>query len=108
MSNDHNPPAFPLPEYQQYMRSDNAEGMTLRDYFAAKALAAMIAANESGPGDFRLNDGSHDKPRIYRFTEMAYAIADAMLETRTTQKGTCTDFDDDGPTYMDKVTGNTY
>jgi hypothetical protein len=43
--------------------------MTLRDYFAAKAMQALIAA---AAGDLPHHRGAYD----------AYAYADAMLEAR--------------------------
>lgn len=59
-------PAFPLGNTPEEWMN----GMTLRDYFAAKAMQGLIA----GGGDFE------------RFSDLAsdsYAIADAMLEART-------------------------
>lgn len=46
-------------------------GMTLRDYFAAKAMAALVASNDEGAGD-----------RITDIPGYAYEIADAMLAAR--------------------------
>lgn len=46
-------------------------GMTLRDYFAAQALAALIASNDEGAGD-----------RIEDIPTYAYQIAEAMLKAR--------------------------
>ena len=43
------------------------EGMTLRDYFAAKALANKYTQNENMPD---------------KVAEWAYAVADAMLKAR--------------------------
>lgn len=51
-------------------------GMTLRDYFAAKALQGLLAcatADESGPED--LNWTRY-------LSELAYEYADAMLRAR--------------------------
>jgi len=60
-----NPPAFP-----QYITSNNGAyvygGMTLRDYFAAKAMQALID-----------NDGLFSE-----IPTQAYALADAMLAAR--------------------------
>ena len=66
-----NPPAFP-----QYIISNNGAsvayvayvdgGMTLRDYFAAKAMQALID-----------NDGLFSE-----IPTQAYALADAMLKAR--------------------------
>ena len=64
-------PAFPL------MRSINgSDGMTLRDYFAAKALTTMFypAIMESIRTDVDL-----DCDRVAGF---AYTMADAMLKAR--------------------------
>ena len=47
------------------------EGMTLRDYFAAKAMQGLIASNDEGAGD-----------RIDDIPGYAYLIADAMLKAR--------------------------
>ncbi len=70
-----NEPAFPVQDASKWQ----AHGMTLRDYFAAKAMAAMIAQypcqaidNEDG-GRLIDNDA---------LTGDAYDIADAMLDAR--------------------------
>jgi hypothetical protein len=55
-------PAFPIVVGDQM-----TQGMTLRDYFAAKALAAPYAHHESNP-DIA--------------AEWAYQLADAMLKAR--------------------------
>ena len=63
-------PAFPL-TYQGDTRSD-CYGLTLRDYFAAKVIPAMVAHYS-------------DRRMTLCHNEMAkeaYAIADAMLEAR--------------------------
>lgn len=65
-----NPPAFPRPfsGSTQYAQ----EGMTLLDYFAAKAMQAYL--------------NGHDRDS-FTFTEWAltsYAMADAMLKARET------------------------
>jgi hypothetical protein len=60
-------PAFPL----QSIGPDFApgySGMTLRDYFAAKAMQALISADQMTPHDYLAND--------------AYGYADAMLKAR--------------------------
>ena len=54
-----NPPAFPIPFETRH------DGMTLRDYFAAKAMQEFI-------GVLNLTDG----------TRKAYEWADAMLKAR--------------------------
>jgi hypothetical protein len=68
MSADNSGPAFPVP-------AGNGEavapydGMTLRDYFAAKALAGMASAY-------------HEHWTVERAAEAAYELADAMLKER--------------------------
>lgn len=66
-------PAFPnVPSDPQYQSWD--EGMTLRDYFAGKALNGYLASWEgTNAPDFFTPD--HVAP-------LAYAYADAMLEAR--------------------------
>ena len=56
-------PAFPSPY-------DDDEGMTLRDYFAAKAMHGMISAN------IDVNGAREDLARE------AYKKADAMIKAR--------------------------
>ena len=46
-------------------------GMSLRDYFAAKAMQGLIASNDGGAGD-----------RIEEIPIYAYQIADAMISAR--------------------------
>jgi hypothetical protein len=59
-------PAFPTPRYE---RNDMYSlGMTLRDYFAAKAMQGFISRG----GDY---NAEFDADR-------AYAFADAMLQAR--------------------------
>lgn len=62
-------PAFPT---QPNVRPEwgKCTGMTLRDYFAAKAMQGICA---SGPGSHMTND---------RISAEAYEIADCMLKAR--------------------------
>lgn len=53
-------------------------GMTLRDYFAAKAMASMIAGASSG----KVFGGDYQAVTIERNMRAAYLIADAMLRAR--------------------------
>lgn len=48
--------------------------MTLRDYFAAKALNGLMGRNWDGTGS--------DDEIIATWARSAYAVADAMLEAR--------------------------
>ena len=61
-----NPPAFPNSYYS------NVYGMTLRDYFAAKAMAAILVA------DVDL-DWADD---VNTLASASYGYADAMLRVR--------------------------
>lgn len=61
----YNPPAFPNEGFNGWGKPQ--EGMTLRDYFAAKAMQAMLT---------RIVMSGDEQIRI------AYRIADAMLKER--------------------------
>lgn len=70
MSNSNNKnggPAFPIPnlQYDEYFN-----GVSLRDYFAAKAMQGLLASEA---------DAEWNKPALAKFT---YNIADAMLAER--------------------------
>lgn len=69
MSKDTGGAAFPRSESLQYSQHITG-GMTLRDYFAAKAIQGMLAENGGGA---RSNDD---------LAVIAYALADAMLKAR--------------------------
>ncbi len=69
-------PAFPAPGTTGYEKDGvvtfvNWPGMTLRDYFAAKALPALVTIEEYVT--------TNDLPRI---ANVAYLLADAMLAER--------------------------
>ena len=57
-------PAFPQP----INPSEQGRGMTLRDYFAAKAMQAMTHRGEAN---------------VQMVAVQAYALADAMMKERT-------------------------
>jgi len=59
-------PAFPVQDASKWQ----AHGLTLRDYFAAKAMQSAMVACDLLAG----------KPN--EFAEIAYQMADAMLEAR--------------------------
>ena len=67
-----NPPAFP-----QYIISNNGTyvdgGMTLRDYFAAKAMQAIVTA--------WIAKGTYPETNL-TVAESAYNLADAMLKAK--------------------------
>ena len=67
-------PAFPC-ERDHGPKLESSEGMTLRDYFAAKAMhqmlhGAVLPVGYDATGDLRL------------LVERAYQVADAMMEAR--------------------------
>ena len=64
-------PAFPGFDYIDQYGKKNPEGMTLRDYFAAKAMSSMLS---QAPDDWHedIND----------LAIASYEVADAMLEAR--------------------------
>ena len=62
-----NPPAFP----NDVKTINERVGMTLRDYFAAKAMQGFMA-NKSNPMHFQPENDAN----------WAYSIADAMLAAR--------------------------
>ena len=68
-----NPPAFPSVDVNDYP----SDGMTLRDYFAAKAMQATVDA---------WIQRSIYPSTDYEVAKNAYVIADAMLEARQTTK----------------------
>lgn len=59
-----NPPAFPVSGDWSQIKE---KGMTLRDYFAAKAMQGLVANNGSNP---------------FEIAKAAYVVADAMLKAR--------------------------
>ena len=64
-----NPPAFPLHNHGVQTLGMHIAGMTLRDYFAAKAMQAILSNPEYGDDDTSLAGA-------------AYYVADAMLKAR--------------------------
>ena len=62
-------PAFPVPDIDG---SAVCEGMTLRDYFAAKAMQGILSATLTPNTIWSQDDAA----------ETAYNVADAMLEAR--------------------------
>jgi len=66
---DNSGPAFPCKEYQDSRVDKREYGMTLRDYFAAKAIQEMVWL---GITDDQVTEAA----------EAAYKIADAMLQER--------------------------
>ena len=89
-----NPQAFPV-NVESTNQHDDWLGMTLRDYFAAKALAGMLAADSSFSGprwsptgtsrDYQPGGGKWLDPE--GAASQAYAVADAMLVQREKPQG---------------------
>ncbi len=88
-------PAFPLQDWDEIIRSRRIEiGMSLRDYFAAKAIhgATEWSRKKSKESMHDLGyDEPHHQPCLPEFSEdghceeiarACYAIADAMLAAR--------------------------
>lgn len=67
-----NPYAFPSPQYD-----DVKEGMSLRDYFAAKAMQGLIADGHT------MWDSQKFQGDRHTIAEWAYIMADAMLIARS-------------------------
>lgn len=63
------------------LSAQGRQGMSLRDYFAAKALHAAYSAWDSGY--FGLNDGDGESSNA-EIAKCAYQLADAMLKARGT------------------------
>lgn len=80
-----NPAAFPLPSttYPNGEFQDPEFGMTLRDYFAAKAMQAIITklpiVDQTGACGIIVSDKVAYNNDI---ADSAYQIADAMLKAR--------------------------
>lgn len=73
-------PAFPTEnERQTGHNSFHYEGMTLRDYFAAKAMQGDWAAQNSRDGAFPPD--TRDE-RLRKTARLYYRMADAMLAER--------------------------
>jgi hypothetical protein len=75
-----NTPAFPTSNWQKIapMSSGYNEGMTLRDYFAAKALQGMFANPDDSHEHYDLSYEDYVK----EIARCSYKMADAMLKAR--------------------------
>lgn len=81
MSAEHNgTPAFPTGV--EHGLSNGTPGMELRDYFAAKAMAVILAS--------MLDCGDIDHRHARLTASAAYAMADKMLAERTKTSGVAT------------------
>jgi len=74
MSDKTGGPAFPATNHHGH----KLEGMTLRDYFAAKAMPATMAEFDDG-----WKQHAYESETFLQWAaERAYAMADAMLKAR--------------------------
>lgn len=72
--------AFPTDEYYDEKKIGQHEGMTLRDFFAAHAIAGLLAPN--------MPWGEDDVPVL---AGKAYEYADAMIKARHKRKAKASD-----------------
>ncbi|MGG7120752.1 hypothetical protein, partial [Klebsiella aerogenes] len=77
MSKDNGGPAFPCSASEGCGSSIDGSGMTLRDYFAAKAMQAFITGAMSDGTPLRIEQGDDSTA-----AKAAYIIADAMIKER--------------------------
>ena len=84
MSNDNGGPAFPVNTENTHQAGACLphEGMTLRDYFAAKAMSIMWDAYDKGYCGV-IDPDTFDNRAL---AEGAYQIADAMIAERNKAK----------------------
>ena len=76
--------AFPTPQY----REEKFNGMDLRDYFAAKAMPALISAEIEASKFFKDDrpwewfDIDMDNDSLRDLAQRSYDLADAMMKAR--------------------------
>jgi hypothetical protein len=74
-------PAFPVQSIYVEDQDTNSRGMTLRDYFAAKAMLVMMPSVMT-----ELQRKSYSVEKAHELktvsAEVCYAIADAMMKAR--------------------------
>jgi hypothetical protein len=68
-----NPPAFPVQSIYIEDQETNSTGMSLRDYFAARAMESFISG---------WTERNIYPPNDLVVAEHAYSMADAMLKAR--------------------------
>jgi hypothetical protein len=73
-----NPPAFPVQSVYIEDQETNSRGMSLRDYFAAKAMQIMWDAYDKGYCGLNTNVA----PIVEIIAAGSYSMADAMLKAR--------------------------
>lgn len=74
--------AFPHSDFMDHWQTTHgaSAGMSLRDYFAAKAVHAFIRGSENGTEFGTTEAGLANNTRL---AGCAYAMADAMLKARS-------------------------
>ena len=86
MRKDSGGSAFPqvnIKDYQGMLIPDLQKGMTLRDYFAAKAMQGMIANKGWFGGNNPFGKGWDSVEAMTAdYAKEAYAFADAMIKAR--------------------------
>lgn len=85
--------AFPAGVNQSYTDRENGEptqyGMTLRDYFAAKAMLGLIAEpqwGERGCQPILSRHSEKGEPELSAIATASYRLADAMIAARMGSK----------------------
>ena len=73
-----NPPAFPVQSIYIEDQETNSTGMTLRDYFAAKAMQAFLT------NDAIANSVNTSSEWLIKTAVASYEMANAMLKARET------------------------
>lgn len=79
MSKDQSEPAFPVPG-SEYGGTGTCFGMSMRDYFEAKALQGYLA--NSWQAETLESLGESAPQQMATVAEISYAMADAMLAAR--------------------------
>lgn len=77
-------PAFPFIQWRSpdgMIHSDLSAGMTLRDYFAAKAMQGMLSDRSNIDAIVTKAEEQHCDMTVW-LADMAYECADAMLKAR--------------------------
>lgn len=74
MEKDTGGTAFPLPLGSETV--EGQEGMTLRDYFAAKAMQGVMGSGTA------MQIGTNHREAMLDMAVALYSMADAMLEAR--------------------------
>ena len=83
MSEKNNIPAFPRTMYTGHdLDTVNIRGMSLRDYFAAKAMQGLIAHIDNLEKYFEENSISTREEMTEKVAEISFDFADAFMEKR--------------------------